>query len=87
MSIMSYVKSLSVCMHALWVLSNQIEQYLSLVIESTQDVADVVGEETLVVQHDGCHLGHGRGAHLLVVVMAVSLHSHLSNLEEFIIVD
>ena len=36
---------------------------LSILIQPTQDVGDVVGEEPLVVQHGGHHLGSRWGAH------------------------
>merc|ERR1719188_388441 len=54
----------------------------SLIIQTPQDVGDVVGEEPLVVQHGGRHLGHGWGRHGLVVEVTVTLHSHLRDLAE-----
>ena len=41
--------------------------------KSYEDVADVVGEETLPVEHGGDHLGEGRGAHVAVVLEEVHL--------------
>ena len=59
-----------------------VEIALALVIQPAQDVGDVVGEESLVVEHGAHHLGHGRGGHGLVVVVAVALHPHLGHLAE-----
>ena len=40
---------------------------------SYEDVADVVGEEPLPVEHGGDHLGEGGGAHVAVVLEEVHL--------------
>ena len=54
---------------------------LTSLIQSSQDVTDVVGEEALVVEHDGGHLCHSGCIHHLAVVMEVTLHAHTRNLE------
>ena len=53
---------------------------LPILIQASQDVGDVVGEEPLVVQHGGHHLSRGWGAHRLVMSVTVGLQSHLGNL-------
>ncbi len=59
-----------------------IEDSFPILVQAGEDVADVVGEEALVVEHDGGHLRHRRRLHLLVVVVAVRLHPHLGNLKK-----
>jgi len=53
---------------------------LPILIQSTQNVRDVVGKESLVVQHGGHHLSSSWGTHRLVMSMAISFQPHLSNL-------
>ena len=53
---------------------------LPILIQTSQDVGDVVGEEPLVVQHGCRHLCHCWGAHRLVMSVAVCLQAHFSNL-------
>ena len=58
---------------------------LAILVEPRQDVADVVGEEALVVEHHRGHLRHSRGVHHLAMVMEVAFHTHTCNLHEQII--
>lgn len=55
---------------------------LTISIHSSEDVEGIVGEEPLLVEDGGEHLGGGGAGHLLVVLVPVELHSHLEVLVE-----